>query len=42
MTVSQCLQLLRELYAPVEIKLKENAFASFNEYEQHRRAVTQT
>jgi len=38
----KCLQLLRELYAPVEIKLKENAFASFNEYEQNRRAVTQT
>jgi len=38
----QCVQLLRELYAPVEIKLKENAFVSFNEYEQHRRSVIQT
>jgi chromosome segregation ATPase len=38
----KCVLLLKELYAPVEIKLKENAFASFNEYEQQRRAVIQS
>jgi hypothetical protein len=37
----KCVALLKELYAPVEIKLKENAFASFNEYEQQRRVVIQ-
>ncbi len=30
------------MYAPVEIKLRENAFSSFNEYEQQRRIVIQS
>ena len=37
----KCVQLLKDLYAPVEIKLREDAFASFNEYEQQRRIVIQ-
>ena len=37
----KCVLLLKELYAPVEIKLREDAFASFNEYEQQRRIVIQ-
>jgi hypothetical protein len=38
----KCVKLLKELYAPVEIKLRENAFSSFNEYEQQRRIVIQS
>jgi hypothetical protein len=37
----KCVQLLKELYSPVEIKLKEDKFSSFNEYEQQRRIVIQ-
>jgi hypothetical protein len=38
----KCVKLLKELYAPVEIKLREDAFSSFNEYEQQRRIVIQS